>query len=195
MQHHGVPNRLLDWSTNALAALYFAAEHALIATTTDDFASVDNNQEFCEQDIAVYCLEPAQVNKVVHNISDAVDVSEYWEEWHPYARPTMKSKIDTYLPICIVAPHSSPRIRAQSGTFTLHGSNIWALDYYVALRPLLHKILISKQHAERVRGQLSLLGMTTSYIYPDLDGVAREVTASEKRRFQAERLKFITSID
>lgn len=192
MQHHGVPTRLLDWSTNALTALYFAAEYALPAKTTDVFASVDNDQEFCEHDIAVYCMEPARVNEIMHDISHAVDVSEHWEKWHPYVRPTVKSDICTYSPICIVAPHVSPRIRAQSGTFTLHGGNIWALDYYTQLRSLLHKILISKQHAEHVREQLSLLGMTASYIYPDLDGVAREVTASEKRRFQVERLKFIS---
>lgn len=155
----------------------------------------DELQEFSEDDIAVYCMNPAQLNTALHDISHPVDVSEGWERWHPYARPTSASKMDTYAPICVVAPHASPRIRAQSGTFTLHGSNVQALDYYNVVRELLHKILISKDRADHIRAQLRLLGMTTSYIYPDLDGVAKEITISERLRFQAERREFLSGIE
>jgi hypothetical protein len=193
MQHHGVPTRLLDWSTNALAALYFAVEHARPPELSDRPVEDEGLQEFSSDDVAVYCMNPATINSVLHAVNGPIDIAEAGERWAKYADPCA-SEIAAYEPVCIVAPHVSPRIRAQSGTFTLHGSNVDPLDYYDNLRGLLHKVLISKRSAERIRGQLALLGMTTSYIYPDLDGLAREITAQERERFLAQRRRHLASL-
>lgn len=46
--------------------------------------------------------------------------------WEAYTRPTTLSSehFDDYAPLCITAPQLSPRIRAQSGLFTIHGRDV-----------------------------------------------------------------------
>jgi len=187
MQHHGVPTRLLDWTTNALVALYFAVSNLDASKHSSSEESVEqflDNNEHRSDGAAIYAINPVKINKESIGKKRPIDISEEYEKWKHYVRPMEYSSKVTFLPICVVAPHISPRIRAQSGTFTLHGANIWALDYYVALRPLITKIFIPYNSAVKIKDQLSVLGMTTSFIFPDLDGIAAEVGQREKFAFK-----------
>jgi hypothetical protein len=199
MQHHGVPTRLLDWTSNALVALYFAVS-GLVSGVHKTASDADDEEwqsrEFRDDAAAVYVMNPRRMNDAFHpGVQDPVDVAEHFERWSPYADPMSGDSLSTYGPICITAPQVSPRIRAQAGLFTLHGSNIWALDYYEALRPLLTKLLIPYDAALAIQSQLHHFGITESFIFPDLDGVAREVRAAEVRRFKWERHEHLTAQD
>ena len=197
MQHHGAPTRLLDWTSNALVALYFAVAGVKAGTEpfVADNTKLDSNlDEFDERSAAVFLMNPKRINNVMHpGISEPVDVAAEYDHWHPYLRPMQieASEFDTYPPICIVAPQISPRIRAQAGLFTLHGTNLDPLDYYVVTRPLLSKILIPHSAALTMRDELHILGITPSFIFPDLDGVAREVRENELRAFAWERENYL----
>jgi hypothetical protein len=188
MQHHGVPTRLLDWTTNALVALYFAVSslNASIlipkeATENDEGSYID--PEFPPDAAAVFAVNPEKLNEALHPfIKSPIDVAEHYEAWQHYVRP-MEGDTNTYAPICITAPQISPRIRAQSGLFTLHGSNIHAIDYYTVCRPLITKLLIPHSVALSIQAELHRFGITESFIFPDLDGVAREIRAEENRAF------------
>lgn len=197
MQHHGVPTRLLDWTTNALVALYFAVEFLSSknhkSSRNSAFHFMDND-EFRGDGVAIFSINPHKINKKFHDINYPVDVSNDFESWQPYVYPTYSSKLDTYFPICILAPHISPRIRAQSGSFTLHGANIWPMDYYTELRPLIRKIFIPYSNAVKIREELHSLGITVSFIYPDLDGVSREIKEQESRRYMHERKAYLANI-
>lgn len=198
MQHHGVPTRLLDWTTNALVALYFAVDGVKPGSTPseDGGAGVEekNLDEFDRDSAAVFLMNPTKINSELHvGVSDPVDVAAKYDHWYPYSRPMeiKGGEFDTYAPVCIVAPQVSPRIRAQAGLFTLHGANLYPLDYYTVTRPLFSKILIPHSAARSIRRELHTLGITPSFIFPDLDGVAREVRENELRVFAWERERYL----
>ena len=194
MQHHGIPTRLLDWTTNALVALYFSVEHLSSKNTKcskDAASKFLEGDEFRDDGMAVFCINPNKVNNELHSLQYPVDVSANAEIWAPYTRPTSPSNLDTFAPLCILAPHISPRIRAQSGIFTLHGSNIWPLDRYSVLQPLIHKIFIPYSSTKSIKKDLSNLGFTSSFIYPDLDGLAREIRDQELGRYATDRKHYL----
>ncbi|EPG2415757.1 TPA: FRG domain-containing protein [Stenotrophomonas maltophilia] len=198
MQHHGVPTRLLDWTTNALVALYFAVDGVRSAAPSQSVSSDpdDSVQEFDRNSAAVFLMNPERINAELHvDVTTPVDVAQDYETWHPYTRPmSSASEMSTYAPLCILAPQISPRIRAQAGLFSLHGSNLEPLDYYTVTRPLITKILIPNDAAIRIRQELHILGITPSFVFPDLDGVAREVKENELRAFGQERRVYLASL-
>ncbi|MBE8715702.1 FRG domain-containing protein [Cellvibrio polysaccharolyticus] len=203
MQHHGVPTRLLDWTTNALVALYFAVSSLRADVVTSNQENLYNDadeelQEFDSNSAAVYAMNPNKVNRALHGeIWEVVDIAHDFETWKPYSRPTQLDSdgLDTYPPLCITTPQFSPRIRAQSGLFSIHGTNTEPLDIYNDVRPLLTKILIPFENAIAIQKELRQFGISESFIYPGLDGVAKDVKADEERRHEWARKDYLTKLE
>ena len=136
-QHHGLPTRLLDWSFNPLAALYFAV--------------IDQP----DRGAALWAL------RATTRISDE-DVATL--------NPLTIQKSYKFLPGSI-----TPRLHAQEGLFTISSQPQEALED--ELRPdwTLEKIVLPALCKERVRYLLHRQGISVSSLFPDLDGLCRQL--------------------
>lgn len=86
-------------------------------------------------------------------------------------------------PVALYGSHNSPRIVAQRGVFLMFGRNVQTVEnaYVNGNYPAdsLRKILIPADTIAQLLHSLVSVGVTDSAIYPDLDGLAREL----KRHF------------
>ncbi|MES2106966.1 MAG: FRG domain-containing protein [Pseudomonadota bacterium] len=202
MQHHGVPTRLLDWTTNALVALYFAVSSLRADSITPTLESQNDDdtvlQEFDKNCVAIFAMNPKKVNRAMHaNIKGVPDIAQDFEYWKPYSRPMQlaNTDFDTNSPLCITAPQISLRMRAQSGLFSIHGRDVNALDYFTVVRPLLTKILIPFENAVLIQKELRQFGISESSIYPSLESVSKDVLADETQRYAWERKNYLEKLD
>ncbi len=146
-QHHGLPTRLLDWSTNPLIALYFAVGKEL---TEDDIERERLHNNEYNGDAAFYYLTIK---------SSFIDICEIHN-------PLSHDKVGIFKP-----PHLSPRIRAQSGLFTIQPNPRKPLNE--SLKPsAVRKYRIPFHAREKLRRELRLFGVHDASIFPDLDGLS-----------------------
>jgi len=177
MQHSRVPTRLLDWTENPYIALYFALTSAPYethgATTT-----------FLE-DAAVWVLDPAAWNrKALDEISyEGTVLSSEDEELRGHEPARLPSLMKSE-PVAMYGTHNSARIVAQRGVFMVFGKRMDDMekthtDHGYPSDSLI-KLVIPVTHIESVLAAVIGSGITDSVVFPDLDGLAREI----KRHFK-----------
>jgi hypothetical protein len=161
MQHHGAPTRLLDWSDGALTGLYFALRGAR-----------EN------QNAAVWVLDPTWLNELSVGL-DSVVLAD-WEKAEPYLPPAYSFKrIAPKFPIAIDPPHLARRVAVQHSRFTIHGNEE---DGLVALanqheKSRLKQVIIASDSIDSLKKDIDLCGVTEGSLFPDLDGLSRELIA------------------
>jgi hypothetical protein len=174
MQHYGAPTRLLDWSENAFMALWFALEMPSHFRTR------------------VWVLDPAKWNSCLYPLKG--DMAKILSPNHPIVKgwlpwEELKAANLSEYPVCIYGMHNSPRIVGQRGVFTLSGTQRISMEQQAALvaatggaasSELLVAIDIPAPSQAGVRHELARAGFSRSMIYPDLVGLAQELT--EKAR-------------
>lgn len=195
MQHYRVPTRLLDWSEAAMVALYFA-----IAAWEDEEKQVrvaaakrlstprrDARRDPLprEERPAVWALDPWTFND--HRgfegpmNADASGIG-------PYLPPVYSGRPLPLRPVAVDPPFVAQRLMVQRSHFTLHGRDARPLEQMPHMRwsttrrskrkPILVRVTIKAGDAdelEYLRGQIELCGITPTSIFPDMEGLAREL--------------------
>ncbi|MFA6414013.1 MAG: FRG domain-containing protein [Syntrophales bacterium] len=131
-QHHGLPTRMMDWTTNPLVAAYFATTH-----------------NPSHSDSAIYVIV---------------------EQYKLGRAPLNQSPFDIEAPIVFHPRHTTPRITAQSGLFTVHAE----LEQPFNCEGL-EKWVIKKECRIEIEIMLSLYGIEPASMFPGLDGIAASI--------------------
>jgi hypothetical protein len=135
-----------------------------------------------DSDAAVYMLDPYWLNKLAFKdlgnpfsgvaLPDWEGVSEYLRE-DPFDRRRLRPN----LPLAITPTHLSQRFAAQKSQFTIygrdHGDRLLKLarnqDSGIRVIPVAGKSI------PKLREELERCGISESMVYPDLDGLGREL--------------------
>jgi hypothetical protein len=165
-QHHGVPTRLLDWSENALVALYFACERP---AGQDDAPPPDGD---------VWILLPTTLNSITNtwNALHPEDlpmfgISAEIDAYHPFETAVLQRRL---LPIAALATRRFGRITAQWGTFTITDQPD-PLEGHMRAGEFLRRICVPATAKDALIAELAFVGIEERVVYPDLHRLGAKV--------------------
>ncbi|WP_057833258.1 FRG domain-containing protein [Colwellia sp. TT2012] len=144
-QHHGVPTRLLDWSSNPLKALYFAVE----------------NPAYDSENGSVYLLSPSSWSPTPYGVD--LDSIITMKAFYP---DIINDRVASQEGCFTVFPQ---RTDLKSFKPLKHG---FAPETDIVN---LSKISVAKDAKPKIRKQLDKLGINDLSIFPDLDGIAKSL--------------------
>lgn len=164
MQHYDVPTRLLDWTEDPLAALYFAST-SLRGHAVRAFPG------------CVWLLDPIALNKeakvvVAKDDIPCLDVDNVLlKDFEP---EELASSPTTRSPIAVLAMRQFPRLIAQSGVFTLIHRDKSPIES-IRGGSYVSRILVPGSSKAKIRHELADLGVTRLALFPELASVAESV--------------------
>ena len=168
MQHYRAPTRLLDWTDAALVALYFAL-------SSWNPAGGDSGSRSTP---AVWALNPWALNRAS---GYPTPVGPGFPSVKRYLPPTYTSlrRVPPH-PIAMDPDFTAQRMLVQHSHFTVHGRDTRGIDQMKELRlgDSLFKVVVdfNEREIDSWRFDLTLAGITETTVFPDLEGLAHELT-------------------
>jgi hypothetical protein len=187
MRHHGVPTRLLDWTDGALIALHFAVREKPMPPKSGSI---------------IYVLDPHWLTRYLRQHPDRKDTTARWreyckknphevdeEEWDRLYLPSDEEDFKEPLlttpetPLLWDSPHLTRRVAAQRSRFMIFGTDpLWLVKLEKEKGSRLVSITIPVGSINRIRQEIKDAGITESVVYPDLDGLGRELKSAFESR-------------
>lgn len=147
-QHYGLHTRLMDWTSNAAAALYFACLRA-------------------HKDGMVFFMDPTDLNfTILKGDRRLLDSQEDQKLIAPYTKLTeRRDPRSRYRTVAIQPVINNERIQLQRSAFTLHGNRDFDLTDKQA--PSLCYIPVLAKDKPQLLEQLSAVGIDEMSIFPE----------------------------
>lgn len=180
MQHYLVPTRLLDWSESPFVGLYFAV-------MTAPFTYGARGKLKFQEDAALWILDPVKWNRhsLRHHSYDGGILSPGDDPLKGFKPASSFTGMHNH-PVAIYGAHNSPRIVAQRGVFAIFGQDVKPMETVFDDDRFpdgsLTKVILKWSLIQEFRTAILNHGITESVVFPDLEGLAREI----KRGFDFE---------
>lgn len=173
MQHYGVPTRLLDWSESPLVGLFFAV--TLAHHTLSKFG-----KPIFKGDASIWILNPEKWNEKAVGIPSFTGAILTTADPNASAYNPAGDIISMkQFPIALYGAHNSQRIVAQRGVFVCFGKDTFPMEIVYGREHFptdcLMKVVVKKDNLPHMYEALRRHGITDSVVFPDLDGLAREI--------------------
>jgi FRG domain len=163
-QHCGMPTRLLDWTTNPLAALFFAVQDITTHRSEGEVFAVEPK-----------AILPSPVGKKRGEVLWNAEVTR-----HPYVAEAIGQTFwdsgNKRPPIIIpvVPDNRLGRIGQQSSCFTLHMHNAPSVDVQDG-KLAKFKILVKNNTKAKILNDLRRMNINQFTIYNDLDHLSKDI--------------------
>jgi hypothetical protein len=162
-QHHGLPTRLLDWTSSPFVAAHFAMRQS--SQRGDRFIWRLNWRQVHEH------FRLRSVAFLVQDLDEVVRARSFASLWEFFQADADEN--NTFA--CMLEPPAlDQRIVAQAAAFTLSSNKRISLDELLrqcGLTSALTRLIIPSEKVECLRDQLDLCGVDERRLFPDLDGV------------------------
>jgi hypothetical protein len=165
-QHFGMPTRLLDWTTNPLAALFFAVREKEKHKLEGEVFAVEPRAVLPTPDSKKKGDEVLWGAEVTRHgyVSDAIGES-FWH-WQEKRRPP--------LIIPVIPDNSSGRISQQSSCFTLHMHKAPPAKLSGS-KLVKFKVLATDNAKPKILDELLRMKINEFTIYNDLDHLSKDI--------------------
>jgi hypothetical protein len=162
-QHFGMPTRLLDWSTNPLAALFFACE-----------GKPDNDGAIYAMDARQVIAQDAMKTGDERLYQSVMTMRHKFVEYAVSVSLWSDQKTDIRPHVLPIRPDSMPgRIGQQSSCFTLHMHNAKPANNETMVT-----IRVDGPSKDRLLIELHRLNINRFTTYYDLDHLSKEIKSS-----------------
>ncbi len=173
MQHFRLPTRLLDWTEGALVALFFALQE--------------------ESDAAVWMLDPCGLNRLT--CGPELADNQFPITWGNAESQAVKNIQAAWVngegsqefPVAIHPTNIHVRLNVQRSCFTVHGSFRGGIDECIIragsldTSSVLKKYEICGKNKKEMLEDLRLLGTSYVTVFPDIEGLSKELQTSSSR--------------
>lgn len=160
MQHYGLPTRMLDWSLSPLIAVFFATETYRKLPETDGCVWVLTPGLLNEKEGFGNCIYPIDADTTQEMLLPAFK--------HAHHNPELVNRI-----LACSSTENNRRMYSQYSNFTVHNSLERLQD--ICDENMLYKIIIPCERKKYFIDSLHVLGITESFVYPDLDHISADL--------------------